>query len=127
MIDIVQFSTGLTTGGAGAASAIAYSPPIQGEIIAVHVNYDGSPPATTDLTLSDENDPAAESIITLANQASDIKLYPRRILEDNTGADLTYDGTYKVHGPYTVHGRLKVTIAQANDNNSAYVTVWYRK
>lgn len=128
MIDTIQFSTGTTTGGAGASTATGYSPPIQGEVVAVHVNYVGSPPAgTTDFTLSDENDPAAESIVTLANQAGDIKLYPRRLIETNAGADITYDGTYIVYDRYVVHGRLKAVIAQANDGDSAIITVWYKK
>jgi hypothetical protein len=124
MIDRIQWSTGSTTGGAGASTATGYSPHVSGKILAVYVAYIGSPPATTDFTLSDEGDPAAESIITLVNAATDIKIYPRRLLETNDGTDLTYDGTRKVYGEYVIHGRLKAVIAQANDADSATVTVW---
>ena len=128
MIDRVQWSTGDTAGGAGTSTATGYSPKaVRGEVLAVHVDYVGSPPATTDFTLSDENDPAAESIVTLANQATDIKVYPRRVVELNDGTDITYDGTNEVYEPYVVHGRLKAVIAQANDGDSATVTVWIRK
>ena len=126
MIDRIAFSTGAAAGADGLATATGYSPHIAGKILAVHADYQDSPPAaTTDFTLSDENDPAAEAIVSLVNQATDIKVYPRRLLEDNTGADLTYDGTRKVHGEYIVHGRLKATIAQANAADSVTVTVWF--
>jgi hypothetical protein len=125
MIDRVQFSTGAATGSAGSATATGYSVPVQGQVLAVHVDYQDSPPAgTTDFTLADEDDPAAESIVSLANQATDVKLYPRRLLESADGTDLTYDGTRKVYGPYAIHGRLKATIAQANAGDSCTVTVW---
>ena len=126
MIDRVQWSTGKTTGGAGVATATGYSPHVKGELLAVHVGYVGSPPATTDVTLSDEGDPAAEAIVSLANANADVKLYPRRLLETNDGTDLTYDGTRKVYGPHVVHGRLKAVIAQADDDDSATITAWVR-
>ena len=124
MLDRIQFTTGPATGSAGAATATAYSPHVSGKILAVHIAYLDSPPATTDFTLSDEADPAAENIVTLANAATDTKLHPRRLLETNDGTDLTYDGTRKVYGHYLVHGRLKATIAQANSGDSCTVTVW---
>ena len=127
MIDRIQWSTGAAAGGAGVATATAYSPHVTGEVLAVHVDYVDSPPNTTDFTLTDEADPAAESIVSLANQATDIKIAPRRIVETNDGTDITYDGTRKVYAPYAVHGRLKAVIAQANNGDSCTVTVWLRK
>ncbi len=128
MIDRIQFSTGAAAGADGAATATGYSAPVSGRVAAVYVDYQDSPPgATTDFTLADEGDPAAEAIVSLANQATDIKLYPRRLLEANDGTDLTYDGTRKVYGPYAVHGRLKATIAQANAGDACVVTVWLER
>ena len=98
-----------------------------GEVLAVHVAYEDSPPATTDVTLSDEGDPASEAIVSLANANSDVKLYPRRLLETNDGTDLTYDGTRKVYGPHVVHGRLEATIAGANAGDSATITAWIKR
>lgn len=126
-IDRVQWNTGDAAGGAGVATATAYSPHVSGEILAVHVEYKDSPPAgTTDFTLSDENDPAGESILSLTNTATDAKHYPRRAIQDNAGADVTFDGTNEIYEPYVVHGRLKATIAQANNGDSVTVTVWMR-
>jgi hypothetical protein len=125
-MDRISWSTGLTTGGAGTSTATGYSPVVRGVIHAVYVDYVGGPPAgTTDFTLSDEADPASELIVNLANQATDIKLYPRRIVEMNDGTDVLYAAGEEVHEKFAVHGRLEATIAQANDNDSVTVTVWF--
>lgn len=128
MIDSVRWSTGVAAGGAGVATATGYSPAIAGKILAVHVAYLDSPPAaTTDLTLWDEADPALENIVSLTDQATDIRVYPRRLLETNDGTDLTYDGTRKVYGEYVVCGRLAAKIAQANNADYCMVTVWFER
>lgn len=125
MIDRIQFSTGAAVGGAGVATATGYSPHVKGKVLAVHVDYVDSPPAgTTDFTLSDEGDPISEAIASLADQATDIKIYPRRITEKNDGTDILYVAGEEVHEPYVVHGRLEATIAQANAGDSVTVTVW---
>ena len=128
MIDRVQFSTGAAAGGAGVATATGYSVPVQGKVLAVNVDYVDSPPgATTDFTLSDESDPASESIISLVDQATDIKICPRRITEQNDGTDILYVTGEEVFEPYVVHGRLEATIAQANNDDSVMVTVWLER
>jgi hypothetical protein len=128
MLDRIVFSTGAAAGVAGSATATGYSPvPVHGQILAVHVDFQDSPPATTDLTLSDESDPAAESILTLTDTAADAKHYPRRAVQDNAGADVTFDGTNEIYEPYLVHGRLKAVIAGANASDSAVLTVWIRR
>ena len=125
MIERLQFSTGAAVGANGSATATGHSTPVAGQVLAVHVTYVDSPPAgTTDFTLSDEADPASESIITLTNAATDVRIFPRRLLETNDGTDLTYDGTRKVYGRYPVYGRLEATIAGANAADSVTVTVW---
>ena len=125
MIDRIFFSTGAAAGSAGIATATGYSSPVRGKILAVHVNFQDSPPAgTTDFTLSDEADPASESIISLANTATDIKIYPRRVTEKNDGTDILYVAGEEVFEPYVVHGRLEATIAQANAADYVDVTVW---
>ena len=128
MIDRVQWSTGTAVGSAGSATATGYSPHVSGKVLAVHVDYVDSPPAgTTDFTLSDEGDPASESIISLANQATDIKIYPRRVTEKNDGTDILYVAGEEVFEPHVVHGRLEATIAGANADDSVTVTVWLEK
>jgi hypothetical protein len=125
MIDRIQIKA-TASGAAGAASGTAYGPHLRGEVLKVHVNYTGDT-NTMDVALVDEADPAAEEIVDLDDQDTDIALYPRRVLETNDGTDLTYDGTRKVYAPYVVHGRLKLTVAQADDGDSVEATVWLRR
>lgn len=125
MLDFIMFSTGAATGGAGVATSTGHSQTVSGKVLAVYIDYQDAPPAgTTDFTLSDENDPASESIISLANAATDIKIYPRRVTELNDGTDITYDGANEVYDYYVVHGRLEATIAQANNDDYCDVYVW---
>lgn len=127
MLDRIQFSTGVAVGTDAAATATGYSPHVSGKVLAVHVDYVDSPPAgTTDFTLSDEGDPASEAIISLTDQATDIKVYPRRITEKNDGTDILYAAGEEVHEPYAVHGRLEAVIAGANAGDSVTVTVWMK-
>lgn len=127
-INMVFFTTGVAAGANGAATATGYSPHIAGEILAVYVNYQDSPPAaTTDFTLSDRADPASESIISITNSATDVKIYPRRVTEKNDGTDILYTTGEEVFEPYVVCGQLEATIAQANANDYVDVTVWYRR
>jgi len=126
MIDRLQISATAAGTPAGSASAVAYSPPVAGEILKVHVDYTGDT-NTMDVTLEDVQDPASENIVNLADQDTDIALYPRRLLETNDGTDLTYDGTRKVYAPYVVHGRLKLSVAQADAGDTVTATVWIRR
>ena len=118
-IDKIEINTGPAVGADGLATATGRSPHVNGRVQKVHVAYTGTPPATTDVTLKDEADPAAESITTLPNTTTDTTLYPRRLLQDNAAADLT-----TVYDHYVVDGRLQLTIAQANADVEATATVW---
>lgn len=127
-IDSVTWSTGVAVGSDGVATANANSPHLGGKVMAVYVAYLDSPPSgTTDFTLVDTNDPASENIVTLANGATDQKIYPRRITEKNDGTDVLYTSGEEVHEPYVVHGPLTATIAQANAGDSVTVTVWIER
>jgi hypothetical protein len=123
VIDRIQFTTGACVGSDDAATATGYSVHVSGKILAVHVNYT-SAAANPDLTLSDENDPASEAILNLANQKTDIKIYPRRVTEKNDGTDILYTSGEEVYEHYVVHGRLEVTLAQADADDTAVITVW---
>ena len=128
MIDRIVFIAGAAVGSAGAATATGQSSHVSGKVLAVHVAYLGSPPAgTTDFTLSDEADPISESIISLANAATDIKIYPRRVTEKNDGTDILYAAGEEVFEPYVVHGRLEGIIAGANADDYCDITVWIEK
>ena len=122
MIDRVQWSTGAAAGSAGSATATGYSAPVNGEVLAVHVDYLDSPPATTDVTVSDEDDPSSEAIVNLANANTDVRLHPRRLVEGPDGTDAT-----DAFDRFPVHGRLEAVIAGANAGDSVTVTAWIRR
>lgn len=107
------------TGGAGAATATAYSDQaVDGEIIAVYLAYLGSPPAgTTDVTITDDGSPA-QAILTITNGATDGWHYPMYQAENSSGAAITNQGR-----PIRVSGHLKGVIAQANDADGVTITV----
>jgi hypothetical protein len=127
MIDRIQFTTGAAVGSDAVATATGYSSHVAGKVLAVHVDYVHSPPGTTDFTLSDEGDPASEATVSLTDQATDIKIYPRRVTEQNDGTDILYVAGKEVYECYVVHGRLEATIAQANAGDSVTVTVWIER
>lgn len=126
MIDRIQFSTGPCVGNDDAATATGYSSHIAGKVLAVYIDYTTAA-ANPDLTLSDESDPASENILNLADQKTDIKIYPRRVTEKNDGTDILYVTGEEVYEPYIVHGRLELTLAQADAADTAVATVWVER
>jgi hypothetical protein len=125
MLDRIHI-TATASGSAGSASATAYSAPVSGFVHKVHVNYTGDT-NTIDVTLQDNVDPASENIVNLADNDTDTTLYPRRKVQDNTGSDVTFDGTNEIYERYPVHGRLKLAVAQADDGDVVDVTVWLER
>lgn len=116
-------NTGDTTGGAGTSTSNATSSVrICGEVKGVYVRYNGSPPAgSTDLTVatSGTSHPAV-TILTLSNAATDGWHYPRIGVESTAGAAMLYaGGGTAIPGCIPIADFVKVTIAQANDADSA--------
>lgn len=122
MIDRVVFTCGPVPPGGSAAQG--FSARIDGLVLAVHVAYLGGAAAATTLRLTSEDDPAQESLVELANQATDTRLYPRRPVQDDQANELTYDGTHPVVAPYVVAGRLVASLSGANPGQSVVVTAW---
>lgn len=109
------------TGGAGTATATGYSDrPITGYIIAVHVSYQDSPPATTDVTIAEAVASPAVSVLTLSNANTSGWFFPRAAGVNQSGTAIT-NSNEKI----AVSDMLSVVIAQANDGDGAVVTVIY--
>ncbi|MDD5466339.1 MAG: hypothetical protein PHS96_00895 [Anaerolineales bacterium] len=125
MIDRVFFTSGAVP--PGGSTAQGYSPRIAGLVLAVHVAYLGGGAATTDFSLTAEDNPAQEPVVELLDQASNALLYPRRPVQDRAGAGLTYDGAHPVAAPYAVAGRLVATLTGANPGQSVAVTAWVQR
>lgn len=122
-MDVLKI-TATAQGAAGSAGGSVASVPVSGIVHKVRLDYSGSPPVSTDVTLQDENDPAAELIVNKTNSASNTTVYPRRQVQTNSGSNLTYDGIRGIYENYLVCGRLRLTIAQSNEGCSVTATVY---
>lgn len=110
------FNTGVGSGGAGSATNNATSAVIvSGVIYGVYVKGNDSPPNTTDITLatSGTNAPAV-TVLTVTNYTADGWYYPRVLIHDTAGVAST-----TVYDHLAINDTIKVTIAQANNGDSA--------
>lgn len=107
------------TGGAGVATATGYSDGVvDGEIVALHFAYLDTPPATTDVTITESGVSPAQTIITVSDAATDGWFYPMAQAVNQANAAITNQGR-----PIRVAGQLKAVIAQANNGDGVTVTV----
>lgn len=103
-------------------SATAYSSTIRGKILAVGVDY---PAHTCTVDLDTDGEASSQKIIDLSAANTDATYYPRTPAQDNTGTDVTFDGTNEIYTPFVVYGRVKLTIASGTEAEtvSVYLTV----
>ena len=123
----VTINSGAAAGSDGSATANnTSSHVITGQICSIGVTYGDSPPGTTDVTIATagDNGPAL-TILTLTNANTSGWFHPRHIVDDNAGADITYDGTRVVYDKVSIADNIKVTIAGANSPDTAEVVVVY--
>lgn len=115
MIREVQVTV-TTTGTAGSATGTGLSDTINGMLMAAHINYHASAPATTTVDL-DEVGGAGRKLLDKAASATDVVHYPRVLMQDNTGANLT--GIYE---PFALAGRkVQVSVAASDALTGAVV------
>ena len=122
MLDLIgPISSGLASWGSGAAAASHTTvPEMYGHLAAVYVQYNDSPPVTSDLTISTVGtSPSAPAItlLSLSNANSDGWYYPRVALHTPEGG---LAGSLYSYVP--VYDRITVAVAQADDGDS--VDVW---
>lgn len=111
-----------TTGGAGVATGSATSDPINGEILAVQVDYT-TMPATTDLTIATAGlTPPAFNILVLTNVNTDAYHLPRKQASDAAGAAIT-----GVYDRFVVADKVSASVAQGDAvTNGVKVWIYYR-
>ena len=123
MIDFIgPINTGVGAGGAGVATANATgSATITGQLLGFYVRYNDSPPAgTTDLTIQTTGGVMpARTIFTITNAATDGFFAVRQGAVSTANAAIS-DSAERIP---LVSDFIKVTIAQANDGDSADVWV----
>ncbi len=123
----VSINTGDTSGGSGSSTANnTSSHVVVGQICSIGVTYNGSPPASTDVVIATAgNNGPALTLLTLTNANSDGWFHVRHKVDDESGADITYDGSNEVYEKVCVADNIKVTVSQANDDDSVDVVVVY--
>ncbi|GAB4482732.1 MAG: hypothetical protein Kow0088_25720 [Anaerolineales bacterium] len=102
----------------------AFSPPLSGLIHKVRLVYGNNPGTQADVTLTAQADPPGEFIINRPNAATNKTFYPRRAVQDALGNSLTLDGIQPLSEPYAVHGRLCLTLKQANPGSQCTAYIW---
>lgn len=123
----VTVNSGAASGSNGSATNNGTSTHIvNGEICAIGVTYGDSPPASTDVTIATTGDHGpALTILTITNGNSNGWFNVRHKLDDESAADITYDGSNEVYGKVAVSDTIKVTIAGANANDTAECVILY--
>ncbi len=96
----------------GETTAISYSVPIRGRILAVGINY---PSNTCTVDLDSDGEAAAQKVLDLAAANTDVVIYPRTLVQDNTGTDVDMSdaqgGDVKKYEYFVVYGRIKLSLA----------------
>jgi hypothetical protein len=113
-------NSGVAAGGAGVATANQTGDNIiTGKLLGFYVKYNDSPPATTDVTLATSGGVMpARTLLTITNAATAGFFPVRQPAVDLSNAAITNSQTLQP----LVRDKIKVTIAQANNDDN--VDVW---
>lgn len=93
-----------------------------GRLLAVHLDYSAGQPGTTDVTIKEKETPQ-QTMLNIANNNTDGWYYPRVVVHDVAGADVTYDGTNEIYELFPFAGVLEISVAEADDAETVEVTI----
>ncbi len=101
-------------------TASAYSGEvIRGKILAVGIDY---PTNTCTVDLDSDGEASAQKILDLAAANTDKTYYPRTPVHTYTGAEtVLWFTALKVHEPFVIYGRVKLSIASGTAGESVTV------
>ena len=119
-----------TAGSAGSATGAANSTHVvTGKILAIYFDFHASAPATTDTTVTERKGSVdRQTICVETSSKTDVMRYPRRAVEDNAEATVTYDGTNEIYEPYVVDGYVRVAVAGSNAlTNAVVATIFWEE
>lgn len=117
---ISQVTVSVTTVAAGTGSA-STTVPVDGRVLAIHLDYHADAAAGTDVVITAE--PKAQSILSVSNNKADGWYYPRvSVHKAADGTVLTYDDTHPVAEAPVMMGPITVTVAEAGAALSPAVT-----
>ena len=70
----------------------------------------------------------AHTLLTLTDANVDLWYYPRMVVHDNAGAEVTYDATNQLYGPMAVvTGTLSLVIASGGDTKTGGAIVFIQE
>lgn len=107
-----------TTGVAGSASGNTDSDMIAGYLEDVYIDFHGSAPATTDVTISFKG--RGGNVLATTNTVTDAFFAPRRTVVDNTNSPIL-----NAYDKYAIWDKLNISVAQSDALTDA-VTVYIR-
>lgn len=97
---------------------------VGGRILAVLIDY---PAATCTVDLDSQSELKDQKILDLAAANTDRAVYPRTLLQDNTGTDIDLSdgqgGDTALYGHFVVYGRLKLSVASGTNGQIVNMTV----
>lgn len=118
MTRIIKYKVTATI-AAGQTTATAYSIPIRGRILAVGISYDTN---TCTVDLDSDGEASAQKILDLAAANTNKTYYPRTPVQIFTGGETVFwEGANKVHEPFVVYGRIKLSLASGTATESVTV------
>lgn len=115
----IAIDTITTSGSDGSATGSGSTPyPVNGRVVAVHIDYSAGQPGTTDVTVT--TGAPQDTVLSLANNATDGWRYP------HTAAHLASDGSAISGGVVAgvpVVGYVNVAVAGADNGETVTVTL----
>lgn len=117
---LTQYSVAVTTAGSAGSATGSGTLTIDrvGYLEWIYIDYDGSAPATTDVTIANSATPPGGNVLVATNSATDTLYLPRGKPVDNAGSAIT-----NAHSRFAVGGPLSVSVAQCDAITDA-VTVY---
>ena len=98
-----------TTGSSASATGSGSLALARCKLLAVYVDYHASAPASTAVTISAPGNPAARTILTITNNATDAWYFPKEQDMGNTGSAITGSYSHPL-----IHNNLLLEIAGAD-------------
>jgi hypothetical protein len=74
--------------------------------------------------VSDDGAAADTTLLTLTDANDDAWYYPQTPAQDNTGADVTSDGTNEIYTQQIVDGRLKLAVTSGGNEKTGGCIVY---
>lgn len=107
------------TGGAGTSTGTVFTKNVvNGDIVGIYIDYDAAAPATVDVTIIEGTNVPPLPVLTATDLNTDAWFFALHAAKNEAGVAITNEGTC-----LCAYDRLKITIAQANNNQVYLVTI----